>query len=115
MGDGDPNEALGSLFYHAHRPDFTAPNVYKGQVGFFRAFDDVDTGDETTGLRLPSGEFDVPLMFADKAFDAGGQLFFDPFNIDGILGDKNTVNGVIQPFFRVQRRKYRFRFLIGGP
>ncbi len=115
VGDGDPNEALGTLFYHAHRPDFTAPNVYKGQVGFFRAFDDVDTGDETTGLRLPSGEFDVPLLFADKAFDADGQLFFDPFNIDGILGDKSTVNGVIQPFFRVQRRKYRFRFLIGGP
>ena len=112
---GDPNEALGTLFYHAHRPDFTAPNVYKGQVGFFRAFDDVDTGDETSGLCLPSGEFDVPLLFADKAFDAEGQLFFDPFNIDGILGDKSTVNGVIQPFFNVQRRKYRFRFLVGGP
>ncbi len=114
-GAGDPNEALGTLFYHAHRPDFTAQNVYKGQVGFFRAFDEIDTGDETTGLRLPSGEFDVPLCFADKAFDADGQLFFDPFNLDGILGDKNTVNGVIQPYFRVQRRKYRFRMLVAGP
>ena len=118
--NGDPDEALGSLFYHAHRPDFTAPNVYKGQVGFFRAFDDVDTGDEyeESGLRLPfgkDGEFDVPLLFADKAFDANGQLFFDPFNIDGILGDKSTVNGIIQPYFNVQRRKYRFRFLVGGP
>jgi FtsP/CotA-like multicopper oxidase with cupredoxin domain len=114
-GTGDPNEALGTLFYHAHRPDFTSPNVYKGQVGFFRAFDSVDTGDETSGLRLPSGEFDVPLLFADKAFDANGELFFDPFNLDGILGDKDTVNGIVQPFFRVQRRKYRFRMLIGGP
>lgn len=117
--DGDPNEALGTLFYHAHRPDFTAPNVYKGQVGFFRAFDERDSGNENDdnpdALRLPSGDFDVPLLFADKAFDANGQLFFDPFNFDGILGDKTTVNGVIQPFFNVQRRKYRFRFLVGGP
>jgi FtsP/CotA-like multicopper oxidase with cupredoxin domain len=114
---GDPNEALGTLWYHAHRPDFTSPNVYKGQVGFFRAFDELDTGDETdpSGLQLPSGEFDVPLLFADKVFDANGQLFFDAFNLDGILGDKFTVNGVIQPYMKVQRRKYRFRFLVGGP
>ena len=118
-GLGDPREALNTLFYHDHRPDFTAPNVYKGLVGFFLAFDPVDSGDETDAnpqaLRLPSGEFDVPLLFADKAFDRDGQLFFDPFDFDGFLGDKDTVNGVIQPFFRVKRRKYRFRMLVGGP
>ncbi len=118
LGTGDPNEALGTLFYHAHRPDFTSPNIYKGQVGFFCAFDNLDSGNENDtsglGLRLPSGAFDVPLLFADKAFDANGQLFFDPFNIDGILGDKDTVNGIVQPYFRVQRRKYRFRMMIGG-
>ncbi len=116
LGTGDPNEALGTLFYHAHRPDFTSPNIYKGQIGFFRAFDYLDTGNENdpSGLQLPSGPFDVPLLFADKAFDANGQLFFDPFNLDGILGDKDTVNGIVQPYFRVQRRKYRFRMLIGG-
>jgi len=117
LGTGDPNEALGTLFYHAHRPDFTSPNIYKGQVGFFRAFDYLDTGNEndSSGLQLPSGQFDVPLLFADRAFDADGQLFFDQFNLDGILGDKNTVNGIIQPYFRVQRRKYRFRMLVAGP
>ena len=115
--NGDPDQALGTLFYHAHRPDFTSPNVYKGQVGFGRVFDTLDTGNENdlSGLRLPSGAYDVPLMFSDKAFDANGQLFFDPFNLDGILGDKHVVNGVIQPYFNVQRRKYRFRFLVGGP
>jgi FtsP/CotA-like multicopper oxidase with cupredoxin domain len=117
IGTGDPNEALGTLFYHAHRPDFTSPNIYKGQVGFYRAFDYLDNGNENdpSGLQLPSGQFDVPLVFADKAFDANGQLFFDQFNLDGILGDKNTVNGIIQPYFRVQRRKYRFRMLVAGP
>lgn len=120
-GVGDGRETLSTLFYHDHRPDFTAPNVYKGLLGFYLLFDREghDTGDETdrrpTAFRLPSGEFDVPLLFADKVFDADGQLFFDSFNLDGILGDKFTVNGKIQPFMRVARRKYRLRLLNGGP
>jgi FtsP/CotA-like multicopper oxidase with cupredoxin domain len=32
-----------------------------------------------------------------------------------MLGDKYTVNGRIQPFFEVQKRRYRFRILDGGP
>ena len=50
-------------------------------------------------MRLPSGDFDVPLLFQDKRFDANGQLFLDALgrNNDGFLGDKFTVNGVIQP------------------
>jgi FtsP/CotA-like multicopper oxidase with cupredoxin domain len=56
------------------------------------------------------------MIFADKVFDPRtGQLFFDPFNLDGWVGDKDTVNGVIQPYLEVKRRKYRFRFLVGGP
>jgi len=111
----DPREALGTLWYHDHRMDFTAQNVYRGLAGFFLLFDDVDTGDERTGLRLPSGRFDVPLVFADKVFDSNSQLVFDFFNTNGILGDKFTVNGVIQPFMKVGRRKYRFRLLDAGP
>src|SRR5262249_24872087 len=93
-------------------------NVYKGLVDFYTLFSDdigLDTGDETTGLRLPSDPYDIPMVFADKVFDPEGILFFDLFNIDGILGDKYTVNGKIQPFLEVQRRKHRFRFLNGGP
>src|SRR5260370_7583162 len=36
-------------------------------------------------------------------------------NTDGILGDRYAVNGVIQPFYQVQPRKYRLRLLNGGP
>jgi FtsP/CotA-like multicopper oxidase with cupredoxin domain len=111
----DAREALGTLWYHDHRLDFTAQNVYRGLAGFFLLFDDLDTGDETTGLQLPSGRFDVPLVFADKVFDAQSQLVFDFFNTNGILGDKFTVNGAIQPFMKVARRKYRFRLLDAGP
>ncbi len=115
---GDPREALGTLWYHDHRVDFTTQNVYKGLVGFYLLFDELDSGHEedwNPGLGLPSGDFDVPLAFADKAFTPDGQVFFDAFNFDGILGDKFTVNGVIQPFFKVARRKYRFRLLDAGP
>jgi FtsP/CotA-like multicopper oxidase with cupredoxin domain len=116
---GDVLETQSFLWFHDHRFDFTSQNVYKGLVGFFTCFSDdilLDTGDETTGLRLPSGEFDIPMVFADKVFDpATGKLFFDLFNLDGILGDKYTVNGKIQPYLEVQRRKYRFRLLDGGP
>jgi FtsP/CotA-like multicopper oxidase with cupredoxin domain len=112
---GDRKEALGFLWYHDHRFDFTAQNVYRGLIGTYLLFDDLDTGDESTGLRLPSGAFDVPLVFNDKVFDSEGKQFFDLFNTDGILGDKFLVNGKVQPFFRVARRRYRLRILNTGP
>ena len=116
---GDVRETMNTLWYHDHRFDFTAQNVYKGLAGFYLLFDERDSGDENDpnplAFRLPSGEFDVPLLFADKVFDADGQVFFDFFNLDGILGDKFMVNGKIQPFFKVARRKYRFRLLNSGP
>jgi FtsP/CotA-like multicopper oxidase with cupredoxin domain len=116
---GDAREALGTLWYHDHRMDFTSPNVYKGLAGFFLLFDNVDSGNENdtnaSALRLPSGTYDVPLIFTDKLFDSTGQLYFDQFNNDGFIGDKFLVNGKIQPTFKVARRKYRFRMLDGGP
>ncbi len=113
---GDPREALSMLWYHDHRIDFTSQNVYKGLAGFYLLFNDLDTGDETTGFHLPSGEFDVPMLFTDKVFDPStGLLAFDLFNLDGILGDKFLVNGKIQPFFEVHPRRYRFRWLNSGP
>jgi FtsP/CotA-like multicopper oxidase with cupredoxin domain len=113
--NGDLREAMSTLWYHDHRVGFTAQNVYKGLAGFYLLFNEFDTGDETTGFRLPSGEFDVPMIFLDKTFDPNGQLFFDLFNLDGVLGDKFEVNGKIQPFFQVHPRRYRFRWLDGGP
>ncbi|WP_309678214.1 multicopper oxidase domain-containing protein [Polaromonas sp.] len=118
---GDPREALGTLWYHDHRLDFTGPNVYKGLTGFYLLFDDIDSGNELDtnpkALRLPSGvgKYDIPLVFQDKFFDSSGYLAYDQFNTDGILGNKFCVNGKVQPKFSVERRKYRFRLLDGGP
>jgi FtsP/CotA-like multicopper oxidase with cupredoxin domain len=85
--------------------------------GFYLLFDDVDTGNENdtspTALRLPSGigQFDIPLAIHDRQFKANGTTYFDQFNNDGFLGDKICINGKIQPFMKVQKRKYRFRLL----
>ena len=66
-------------------------------------FDDKDTGDETTGLRLPSGDYDVPIFFNDFLFDPNCQQVFDLFDLDGILGDRFCANGAIQPYFERQQ------------
>ena len=102
---------MSSLWYHDHHLDFTAQNVYKGMFGCYNLFDDKDTGDGT-GLRLPHGEFDVPIFFNDFLFDQNCQLVFDLFNLDGILGDRFCANGAIQPFLDVKKCRYRFRLYV---
>jgi FtsP/CotA-like multicopper oxidase with cupredoxin domain len=112
---GNPNEALGSLWYHDHHLDFTAQNVYKGMFGCYNLFESVlDTGDGT-GLRLPHGAYDIPIFFHDALFDSTCQTVFDLFNLDGILGDRFLANGAIQPFLNVNKCRYRFRLYAPGP
>jgi FtsP/CotA-like multicopper oxidase with cupredoxin domain len=129
----DPREKLTTLWYHDHRLDYTAANVYAGLSGFYSLFDEHDTGfedidskeyktvaakydyDPKNAWRLPSGEFDVPLMLHDVLFDETGQVVFNGFQTDGWLGDQITVNRRIRPHFKVQPRKYRFRIIDGGP
>jgi FtsP/CotA-like multicopper oxidase with cupredoxin domain len=107
---------------------FTSQNVYKGDAGMFNLYSALDRGNEGindgVNLRLPSGtakdfgnlDYDVNLILADKAFDAHGQLAFDIFDTEeGFVGDVMTVNFAYKPFFEVERRKYRFRILNGGP
>src|SRR6266704_2152253 len=117
--NGDIRETLTTLWYHDPRVEHTAENVYKGLVGNEFIFNEFDTGDETTGFRLPSffpyPAFDLPLVLTDKLFTPDGELCFDTFGLDGLIGDKFLVNGKLQPFMEVQRRRYRFRVLDGGP
>jgi manganese oxidase len=122
---GDWRETMSTLWFHDHRFNFTSQNVYKGLAGMMNLYSAVDRGNEAVGgvnLRLPSGtrngfgntDYDVNLMFSDKAFDRDGQLFFDIFDTDGFLGDVMTVNGAYKPYLEVERRKYRFRLLNAG-
>jgi FtsP/CotA-like multicopper oxidase with cupredoxin domain len=120
-GAGNPNEALGSLWYHDHHLDFTAQNVYKGMFGCYNLFDNLDTGIPGTGLNLPCGpsangdDLDCPIFFHDAVLDSECQLVFDLFDLDGILGDRFLANGQIQPVLNVAAQRYRFRLYAPGP
>jgi len=135
----DPTEKLTTLWYHDHRLDFTAANVYAGLAGFYFLFDEEDTGyenptpDEQARLKelfpntydpekawkLPSGDYDIPLILQDIMFfkdeTGNAQVRWDAWNTAGILGDMYTVNRKIRPVHKVERRRYRFRILNGGP
>jgi FtsP/CotA-like multicopper oxidase with cupredoxin domain len=122
---GDWHETMSTHWFHDHMFAFTAANVYKGNAAMFNIYSGLDRGNEEiedgVNLRLPSGtakdwgnlDYDVNLMIADKAFDPEGQLRFDIFDFDGFLGDVMTVNLAVNPYFEVERRKYRFRILNG--
>jgi FtsP/CotA-like multicopper oxidase with cupredoxin domain len=150
----DNPEIMNTLWYHDHRLDFTATNVYAGFSGFYLLFDERDSNNERDrnprAFRLPSGKYDIPLILHDVMFQPNGQVIWDFFTPDGasphpearpepvevgnsqgtpdtfdsnrlqyttqgMTGDKITVNRIIQPYLDVDRRKYRFRFLNGGP
>jgi FtsP/CotA-like multicopper oxidase with cupredoxin domain len=115
--NGDINESLSTLWYHDHRIDHTAENTYKGLEGFQLMFNQFDTGDETTGFRLPNyPQYDIPIILNDKLLDPStGLICFDTFNFKGLLGDVQLANGIVQPFLSVNKRRYRFRVLNGGP
>ena len=114
-GDPDPNDNPSTLWYHDHATDITGPNVYHGLAGLYPTTDALEDALIAAGTLPPVGSaFDVPLVLQDRRFNADGSLFYNPFEHDGFLGDVFVVNGKAQPFFHVQRRKYRFRFLNGS-
>src|SRR4051794_31847115 len=85
---GDPRERMSTLWYHDHCLDFTAQNVVRGLAAFYLLFDEQDSGDDKdtnpAAFRLPSGAFDVPMIFNDRAFGSDGQQLYDVFNTVGI-------------------------------
>ena len=84
----DNNEIMNTLWYHDHRLDFTAPNVYAGLSGFYLLFDDLDSDDENDpnpdAFRLPSGDYDIPMILHDVQFDQNGQVVFDFLMVDWV-------------------------------
>ncbi|KAK0119247.1 hypothetical protein ONS95_008098 [Cadophora gregata] len=94
-----------TLWYHDHAIGETAVNAYFGQAGFYIL------KDPNSDLRLPSGEYDVPLMLATKQFLSTGKLLSPENERDSLFGDVNTVNGQPWPFMNVENRKYKFRLL----
>lgn len=62
---------------------------------------------------MPSGygEFDIPLILTSKQYRSDGKLFNPASEDDSLYGDVIHVNGQPWPYFNVQPRKYRLRFL----
>ena len=109
MEDGRPERAA-FQWYHDHRLDHTARNVWHGLAGMWIIDDGFDAG-----LPLPSGERDLALMIGDRTLDRHNQLT-DPFTdrrppADGIAAHLILVNGVHMPFHRVAPQRYRLRIL----
>ena len=107
-----------TLWYHDHGMDVTGFNVARGLAGFYlvkspREDDLADIGripriGESDGFGNP---LDFGLALQDQQFNADATLRYDFLDHNGRLGDVFTVNGRVQPVHRVERRKYRIRFL----
>jgi FtsP/CotA-like multicopper oxidase with cupredoxin domain len=91
-----------TLWYHDHAHGLSARTMFYGLAGMYVVED---------GLDLPSGDFDVPLIIQDRAFNADGSLQYTENIDEGFMGDTIVVNGNVSPRFAVKRALYRLRFL----
>ena len=89
-----PERGAGLAVVPRPPPRFHRPERLQGHVRLLQPVRRVWTRGDGTGLRLPHGEFDIPIFFHDALFDQNCQTVFDLFNLDGILGDRFLANGV---------------------
>ena len=126
--DGHPRDAIGpgksyvydleirnragTYWFHPHPHQRTGFQVYGGLAGLFLVSDD-----EEAAANLPGGEYDVPLVIQDRAFNGTNQLVYvtNPMvQMSGVLGDRILVNGRPDFAINVATRTYRFRVLNGS-
>jgi len=65
----DQDAAL--LWYHDHRMDFSAPQVWRGLAGMF-----VIRDDHEDALDLPAGDQELLLTLTDRSFGTDGELLY---------------------------------------
>jgi spore coat protein A len=95
-----------TLWYHDHAHGLSARTMFYGLAGVYIVEDELEDA-----LELPSGDFDVPLVIQDRAFNADGSLRYTENVDEGFIGDTIVVNGTVSPRFAVKRALYRLRFL----
>lgn len=126
------------LWYHDHTLGMVRTNVYAGLAGFYKIDDCKCNGiiDKRTCKKavLPKCKYEIALAIQDKTFTNEGKLFFPKSRADfgdvtptptsyipytdippmwnpEFFGTTIVVNGNTWPFFKVERRRYRFRVL----
>ncbi len=108
--DGRPQRGA-MRWYHDHRLDHAARNVWRGLAGMWITEDPYEEAPS-----LPDGDGEIPLLIADRSFDRDNQLI-DPVAaagrppFDHVTGAHILVNGAVLPFHRVKARRYRLRVL----
>ncbi len=124
-----------TMWFHDHALGMTRINVYSGLGGFYLLRDTRDTGLATNPIHLPAAQYEQEMLIADRQFDTQGQLILpdgtptsNPTGLNGpppnpdvhpywnpeFFGDVITVNGKSWPYFRVEPRRYRLRFVNGS-
>ncbi|KAI5073256.1 hypothetical protein GOP47_0011269 [Adiantum capillus-veneris] len=107
------------LWYHDHTIGMNRINVAAGLFGLYI----IRSPGEDANLGLPSGRYEIPLLFQDKRFFPNGHIRFSsigaipsvhPVWCPDAFGDTMVVNGKIWPFLNVEPRRYRFRMLNGN-
>ncbi|MFI7700266.1 multicopper oxidase family protein [Nonomuraea sp. NPDC049480] len=109
------DQPAATLWYHDHRMDHTAPQVWRGLAGFALVRDE-----EEDALPLPRGERELPLMICDRSFDEDGSFRYPDLHdgghfgsdyMEGVEGDVILVNGAPWPVAEVTATRYRLRLL----
>jgi spore coat protein A, manganese oxidase len=129
-----------TLWYHDHALGMTRLNLGAGVAGFWLIRDDAEDKLNLPGPAPKRGDepgtkyYEIPLVLQDRSFNTDGSLFFPSSRefFDGFagpyapqtdvppiwnpefFGNTITVNGKTWPYFEVEPRLYRFRFLDGS-
>jgi spore coat protein A, manganese oxidase len=109
--DGAPERGA-FQWYHDHRLDNTARNVWRGLAGMWITDEPAVEGP----LNLPAGDRDIPLMICDRSFNRRNRLtnpFAKPGKVpfDEVTGRHILVNGAVTPHANVAAARHRLRLL----
>jgi spore coat protein A len=101
-----------TLWYHDHAMGIERLNVYAGLLGAYLIRDETEEN-----LDLPQGEFEIPLLIADRQFTADGQLYYPTSGVaespwvSEAYGNAILINGKLTPYLEVEPRRYRLRVI----
>lgn len=118
-----PNDqAAAMLWYHDHAWGITRFNPFLGQAAAYIVRDNGENKLINAG-EIPKGPYEVPIVLQDRLLDLEtGDPIYPPTTTPGThpqwipeyFGNIPIVNGRAFPFFNVEPRRYRFRFINGS-